>query len=61
MAEIDLRYSDKRTIDRYIRLGLVDEKAWERYLKSLDDVAAKAAPVDSTLLDEDEDEDEGED
>lgn len=60
MAEIDLRYADKRTIDRYIRLGLVDEKAWERHLKSLDDVAPKAAPVDSTLL-EDDDEDEGED
>lgn len=62
MSDIDLRYSDKRTVERYIRLGLVDEKAWEKHLKSLPDAAEKAQPVEAVLSeDEDyEDEDEGE-
>lgn len=57
MSEIDLRYSDKRTIDRYIRQGTVDEKAWEKHLKSLPDVAEKGeklqAEADEYILDED--------
>ncbi|MBL8916546.1 MAG: hypothetical protein JNM17_37950 [Archangium sp.] len=57
MSEIDLRYSDKRTVDRYIRQGAVDEKAWEKHLKSLPDVAEKGeklqAEADEYILDED--------
>lgn len=57
MSEIDPRYSDKRTIDRYIRQGSVDEKAWEKHLKSLPDVAEKGeklqAEADEYILDED--------
>jgi hypothetical protein len=55
------RHQDKRTIERHLRAGAVDEKLWEKHLKSLPDVAEKAAPVDSVLAptdDEDED-DEG--
>ncbi|MFZ5440861.1 MAG: hypothetical protein ACOZQL_12700 [Myxococcota bacterium] len=57
MSEIDLRYTDKRTVERYIRQGQVDEKAWEKHLKSLPDVADKGeklqAEADEYILDED--------
>lgn len=52
---IDPRYSDKRTAERYIRSGQLDEKAWEKHLKSLPDVAEKGAPVEATLSDLDDD------
>jgi hypothetical protein len=58
---LSARHQDKRTIERHLRAGAVDEKNWEKHLKSLPDVADKAAPVDSVLSptdDEDED-DEG--
>ena len=57
MTEIDVRYSDKRTAERYIKLGLIDEKAFERHLKALPDVAEKGervqAEADEYILDED--------
>lgn len=57
MSEIDLRYADKRTAERYIKMGVLDEKAWERHLKSLPDVAEKGervqAEADEYILDED--------
>ncbi|HEY1089156.1 MAG TPA: hypothetical protein VGE37_15735 [Archangium sp.] len=57
MSEIDLRYADKRTAERYIKMGNLDEKAWERHLKSLPDVAEKGeklqAEADEYILDED--------
>ncbi len=57
MSEIDLRYSDKRTAERYIKMGVVDEKAFERYLKALPDVAEKGervqAEAEEYILDED--------
>lgn len=51
---------DKRTAERYLRSGQLDEKVWEKHLKSLPDLAEKATPVD-TVMEEDEafdDEDE---
>ena len=57
MSEIDVRYSDKRTAERYIKLGVIDEKAFERHLKALPDVAEKGervqAEADEYILDED--------
>jgi hypothetical protein len=57
MSEIDLRYSDKRTAERYIKMGVLDEKAWERHIKGLPDVAEKGeklqAEADEYILDED--------
>jgi len=58
VAEIDLNKADKRTVERYIRMGLIDEKAWEKHLKSLPDAAEKAQSIESTLV-EGEDDDEG--
>lgn len=57
MSEIDVRYSDKRTAERYIKLGVIDEKAFERHIKALPDVAEKGervqAEAEEYILDED--------
>ena len=62
MPVIDPKRADKRTAERYMRLGLLDEKEYEKHLKSLPDLAEKGAPVEAELdeydLDDDE-EDEG--
>jgi hypothetical protein len=55
MAEpLDPKFIDKRTASRYLTQGDLDEKAWERYLKSLPDVSEKAAPVETVVADADE-------
>jgi hypothetical protein len=46
-TELDPRYLDKRTVQRYIGQGLVDEKAYEKHLKALTDVADKATRVET--------------
>ena len=46
---IDPRFLDKRTAERYIRLGLLDEKVWEKHLKSLPDSSDKAAEVETAI------------
>lgn len=57
MSEIDLRYTDKRTAERYIKMGVLEEKAWNQHLKGLPDVAEKGerlqAEADEYILDED--------
>ncbi len=57
MSELDVRYSDKRTAERYIKLGMIDEKDYEKHLKALPDVAEKGerlqAEADEYILDED--------
>jgi hypothetical protein len=60
MAEtLDPQNVDKRTWQRYVTAGLLDEKAYERHLKSLPDAAEKAAPVETVMFESDEgDEDE---
>lgn len=53
MAEtIDLKLLDKRTFDRYLTNGQLDEKAWERHLKSLPDLAERAAVIETTIEEE---------
>ncbi|MBX7117153.1 MAG: hypothetical protein K1X64_22745 [Myxococcaceae bacterium] len=58
---IEPRLTDKRTIDRYLRIGLVDEKTWERHLKGLADATEKAAPIEATMSTSIDDEDEDND
>ena len=65
----DPKQLDKRTAERYLRSGAVDEKAYQRHLESLPDVSEKSVPVETVMHDElendedddfeDEDEDEG--
>ena len=60
MAEtIDPRMLDKRTAERYIRMGLLDEKAWEKHLKSLEDVSDKATVVETAIESSEGEADEG--
>lgn len=49
---VDPKYLDKRTAERYLRSGQLDEKAFERHVKGLPDVADKATPVE-TFMDDD--------
>lgn len=62
----DPKQLDKRTAERYLRSGAVDEKAYQRHIETLPDVADKSVPVETVMHDEledeefdDEDEDEG--
>ena len=55
MAEpFDPKNIDKRTAARYLAQGEVDDKAWDRYLKSLPDVSEKAAQVETVMADTDD-------
>lgn len=48
------KYIDKRTADRYLREGSLDEKVYERHLKALPDIADKAITVETSMADTDE-------
>ena len=55
MAEpLDPKNIDKRTAARYLAQGELDDKAWDRYLKSLPDVSEKAGQVETVMADSDE-------
>lgn len=54
----DPKQLDKRTAERYLRSGAVDEKAYQRHIESLPDLADKAVPVETVMHDELEDEDD---
>ena len=58
---LDPKHIDKRTYERYLRSGQLDEKAYEMHVKGLPDVAEKAAPVETSMLDEDFDDELDED
>jgi hypothetical protein len=57
--ETDRKLVDKRVAQRYLKKGRLDEKDYDRYLKSLPDVSELAVPVESNLdadeLDDEED------
>jgi hypothetical protein len=63
MADVlDPKNADKRTAARYIQMGLLDEKGYDKHVKGLPDVAEKSAPIDTVMEDfEEDDEDELED
>jgi len=48
---LETRLLDKRVAHRYVRKGRLDEKEWERHLKSLPDLADRAIPVESEFED----------
>lgn len=54
----DPRFWDVRTMDRRVRKGHVNRKDIEKHLKSLPDVADKAAPLVIGEFDDDDDEDD---
>ena len=45
---------DKRTWERYVRMGLLDEREYERHLKSLPDLGEKSATVDTQMFEDDD-------
>jgi hypothetical protein len=59
--QLDPKNVDKRIAERHIRAGKLDEKAWDKYLKSLPDAGEKAAPVESTMAEDFDDEDDDDD
>jgi hypothetical protein len=59
--QLDPKLLDKRTAERHLRTGKLDDKAWEKHLKSLPDLADKAAPVEATMSDLDDDDIDDED
>lgn len=59
MADFDNKVIDRRTVPRYLRSGVVDEKEFEKYLKALPDLADRAVPVEAAMEGDDfEDDDE---
>jgi hypothetical protein len=46
---IDPKLLDKRVAGRFIKKGLLNEKEYERHLKSLPDLADQAAPIEATI------------
>ena len=60
-TEIDPKNIDKRIAERHMRMGILEEKAYDKALKTLPDVAEKGMAVDSVLAVMDEDINEGAD
>ncbi|MGO9829086.1 MAG: hypothetical protein ACLPJH_03030 [Myxococcaceae bacterium] len=59
MAEtLDPKLFDKRTAARYRDSGLLDEKVWEKHLKSLPDLAEQSLTVDTRMSSEPDDEED---
>ncbi len=56
--DIDRKLVDKRVAHRYLKKGRLDEKDYERYMKSLPDLAEQAVSIESALDDDFEDEPE---
>jgi hypothetical protein len=60
MADLENKLVDRRTSARYLRKGVLDEKDYEKYLKSLPDLADQAVPVEAAMEGEDDLEDDDE-
>ena len=58
--QFENRQIDKRVVHRYLRKGIVDEKEYDRFTKSLPDLAEKAMPIEASIEAEDADEDDAE-
>ncbi len=44
---VPTRYLDRRVAERYVKRGLLDEKEYQKYLKSLPDLAETADKIDT--------------
>jgi hypothetical protein len=55
--DIDRKLLDKRVASRYVKKGRLDEKEYEKHIKSLPDLADQAVPIESDLDSEDLDDD----
>jgi len=57
MADND-KQIDKRVAHRYVRKGILDEKDWDKHLKSLPDLAEQALPLEASMEGDDFDDDD---
>ncbi len=55
---IETKLIDKRVAHRYVRKGILDEKEYDKHLKSLPDLAEQALTVEASMEGEDLDDDE---
>lgn len=46
---LDPKYLDKRTAERYLRSGQLDEGTYKRHIEELPDVAEKSATVETAM------------
>ena len=58
--QFETKTVDKRVVHRYLRKGIVDEKDYERYVKSLPDLAEQAMPVEASIEHDELDDEDGE-
>ncbi len=54
---LDPKNVDKRTYERYVRSGQLDEKAYDKHVKGLPDVTEKSVSVSTTMADAEMDDD----
>lgn len=47
--KIDMKYLDRRTVERHIKRGKLSAKDYEKWQKALPDLAEQAVPVDVQL------------
>ncbi len=55
---IETKLIDKRVAHRYVRKGILDEKEYDKHLKSLPDLAEQALTVEASMEGEDLDDDD---
>jgi hypothetical protein len=55
--QFENRQIDKRVVHRYLRKAIVDEKEYEKHVKSLPDLADQAMPIEASIEGEELDED----
>ncbi len=55
--QFENRQIDKRVVHRYVRKGIVDEKDYDKLLKSLPDLADQAVAIEAAMEGEPDDED----
>jgi hypothetical protein len=55
---IENKLLDKRVAHRYVRKGRLDEKEWEKHVKTLPDLADQAVAVEASMADDDLDDDD---
>jgi len=53
--QIENRHVDKRVAHRYLRKGVVEEKDFERYMRSLPDLTEQAMPIEALMEGEPDD------
>lgn len=58
---MDPKHLDKRTAERYLRSGQLDETAYKQHIETLPDVTEKSVPVETLMQDEDFEDDEDDD